>query len=125
MPPSTNPSASAYSGAVKPAQPFLKMVTIASTRPPMAPTISNPATDDGSPVAKKRFHVHAAVAMHRSISMPALFTAPDTVMLSPPYPAMSRKVFCPRAGFEVLIRSAIQILLTNQTSDGEGFKFDC
>src|SRR5215472_12192800 len=90
-----------------PAHSFLKIVTMASTNPPIAPTISNPATDVGSPVVKKRFHVQAAEATQSSIRTPALFTAPDTVIDSPPNPATSRNVFLPRAGFDVLIKSAI------------------
>src|SRR5450755_4076807 len=101
MPPSSAPSASAYSGAVTPAHSFLKMVTIARMKPPMPPTMSMGATDDGSPVAKKRFQVQAAEATHNSIRMPALFTVPEIVMVSPATPEMSRKVFGPSAGFDV------------------------
>src|SRR5215469_7488211 len=94
-----------------PAHSFLKIVTIARMNPPMPPTAIMTATDEGSPVAKKRFHVHAAEATHKMMRMPALFTAPDTVIVSPLKPARSRKVFCPSAGFDVFIRSAIQVLL--------------
>src|SRR5215469_3669443 len=94
-----------------PAHSFLKIVTNARMNPPMPPMAIMGATDEGSPVAKKRLHVHAAEATHKMTRMPALFTAPDTVMVSPLKPARSRKVFCDSAGFDVFIRSAIQILL--------------
>src|SRR5262252_2080416 len=110
-PPSSAPWASAYSGEVMPAHCFLKTVTRARMKPPMPPMAIMGATDDGSPVAKKRFHVHAAEATHKITRMPVLFTAPDTVMVSPPKPARSRKVFRPSVGFAVFIRSAIQVLL--------------
>src|SRR6516165_11459395 len=94
-----------------PAHCFLKIVTSARMKPPMPPMAIIGATDDGSPLEKKRFHVHAAEATHKITRMPVLLTAPDTVMMSPPKPARSRKVFCPSAGFDVFIRSAIQVLL--------------
>src|SRR5215471_3758556 len=99
-----------------PAHSFLKIVTIARMNPPMPPMSIIGGIDAGSPVAKKRFHVHAAEATHKMTRMPALFTAPDTVMVAPLKPARSRKVFCPSAGFDVFIRSAIQVLLGSDHS---------
>src|ERR1017187_7257655 len=103
-------------GEVTGAHSFLKMVIMATMKPPMRPPIITPLTAEASPAdCRKRRQVQAAVAIEQSSRMPVLFTVPLRVMrpaaaASPNWPAWARsvKVLSPRAGFEVLI-SAINI----------------
>src|ERR1019366_5698959 len=116
IPPSTKPSSNAYIGAVIPAHSFLKMVTMATMKPPMPPmasagAIACMASSGGA--LKKRFQVHAAVATQQRSRMPVLLTVPDTVMLSPNVASPVRKASELSAGFEVLINWAMRSLLTS------------
>src|SRR6266851_754450 len=100
MPPSTNPSSSAYSGAVIGAQLRLKIVTSAVTIPPSNPPIIHGIAAPGvSECAKPQ--VQAAVATTHSSSTPVLFTVPCKVIASPPTATSPRKAFSFSAGLEV------------------------
>src|SRR5512146_2856635 len=94
-------------GAVTGDHSFLKIVTSATTNPPIAPTTARPAAVSGERVS--RFHDHAAVAIAHSRRMPVLLTVPERVMVSPRATPSPRKAVLLRAGFEVLIRFAIDI----------------
>ena len=63
-------------GAVKPAQFFLKIVTIATMNPPMAPPNIHGMTAPGFALVRYMFQVQDAVRMARTSKMAVLFTAP-------------------------------------------------
>src|SRR5271165_376451 len=105
MPPSASPSRRAYIGAVNGDQVFLKMVTSATTKPPMIPPAIHGYTASGvfecaSP------QVHAAVATTQSKSRPVLLTVPCNVIASPAA-ASPLKAFSLRAGLDVRMRLAM------------------
>src|SRR6266852_7327939 len=100
MPPSTNPSSSAYKGAIIGAQLLLKIVTSAVTIPPSNPPIIHGTAAPGVSECAKP-HVHAAVATTHSSSTPVLFTVPCKVIASPPTATSPRKAFSFSAGLEV------------------------
>src|SRR5580700_1323298 len=99
IPPRTNPSSRAYSGAVKGAQVFLKMVTKAVIRPPSRPPIIHGIAFSGLGECE-RPQVQAEVATTQSRSMPVLLTVPCTVIASP-VAIWPWKAFSFRAGFAV------------------------
>src|SRR3954463_6086940 len=94
---------------------FLKMVTMAQMKPPKTPRITQPPMAAGLPEARYWNQVQAAEANVRMRRMPVLLTVPLRVMRAvasirlPPYPLPGtlRKVFSPRAGFEVFIKAMI------------------
>src|SRR6266481_10106880 len=100
IPPSTNPSSSAYKGAVIGAQLRLKIVTTAVTIPPSNPPIIHGTAAPGVSECTKP-HVHAAVATTHSSSTPVLFTVPCKVIASPPAATSPRNAFSLSAGLEV------------------------
>src|SRR6516164_3658337 len=102
-------------GAVTGDHSFLNTVTIATMNPPSAPTRSSGETAPKSRSTRNRYQVQAAVAKAQISRIPVLFTVPLRVMrevtsMVPPYwlPTTPRKVFSPRAGFEVFIRGIEQ-----------------
>ena len=70
----TRPSSAAYSGAVIGDHSFLKHVTIAVMKPPIAPTITSGMAPAGFSV--KRFQTKKAEMTAMARRMPVLFTAP-------------------------------------------------
>src|SRR6266852_4556762 len=100
MPPSTNPSSSAYKGAIIGAQLLLKIVTSAVTIPPSNPPIIHGTAACG--VSECAIpHVQAAVATTHNSSSPVLFTVPCKVIASPPTATSPRNAFSFSAGLEV------------------------
>src|SRR5690606_4099229 len=79
------PSTSAYRGAVTGDHSFLKMVTSASMKPPMAPPHMYTAKPGaGNPSAPRAwFHANAAVRTVSSSRQPVLLTVPLRVIVSP------------------------------------------
>ena len=63
-------------GAVKPAHSFLKIVTMATMNPPMAPPNTHGMTAAGFALVRNMFQVQDAVRTTRNSKMAVLFTAP-------------------------------------------------
>src|ERR1700704_3110112 len=93
-------------GAVTGDHSFLKIVTTATTKPPIAPTmIQEPATD-GSSAVRTCAHTHAAGATTRNSRNAVRFTVPSTVIAGAVGSRRrSAKVFALRAGFAVRIKA--------------------
>src|SRR6266571_6750279 len=93
-------------GAVTGDHSFFKIVTNATTRPPIAPTmIQGPATD-GSSAVRTCAHTHAAGTTTKNNRNAVRFTVPSTVIAGAVGSRRtSAKVFAFRAGFDVRIRA--------------------
>src|SRR5438093_12621280 len=93
-------------GAVTGDHSFLKIVTRATTKPPIAPArIHGPATD-GSSAVRTCAHTHAAGTTTRNNRNAVRFTVPSIVIAGAVGSRRtSAKVFAFRAGFDVRIRA--------------------
>src|SRR5690606_19871951 len=106
--PRNRPSTTAYAGALIGDHSFLKIVTSASTSPPIRPPHMYGAAPTIPAGVETWLHVNAALNTHSNSSMPVLLTVPLRVMTLPSSRTMaplprSRKVDSLRAGLPLRI----------------------
>src|SRR5687768_4662858 len=106
------PSSTAYNGAVKGAQVFLKIVTIATPNPPSAPTSTYGIRLAVPADAKNRFHVYIAPTSERisrkavRLTVPLSVITPSPAVVTVPLPR-SRKADAFKAGLPLRMVFAV------------------
>src|SRR5260370_31987269 len=79
-PPKAKPSSAAYTGAVTGDHSFLKIVAIATTSPPIAPSQIQGLTTAGTNAVRTWLQTHVARTTTTNSSNALLFTVPSSVM---------------------------------------------
>src|SRR4029450_6036981 len=116
--PRKRPSSAAYSGVVTGAHSFLKIVTRATTKPPIAPPIGK--MPPAAWAARAWCQVKAAQATRMSRERPVLLTVPCSVIASAPNSrGRLRDVVSERAGSPVLMFSILSQLHAAEHEEGE------